>query len=224
MQYGSSAKCSTNADGVPVLRMVNLQAGVVDYTRLKYLPGDHVEFPELFLTNGDVLFNRTNSAELVGKTAVYDGKRAPCSFASYLIRLKLVGLLPEYFAYYLNSAYGRAWIIANKTQQVGHANVSGGKLKGLCIPVPPEAEQREIVRRTEESVATAAILEGDETIWSGQTNLRQSILAAAFSGKLVPQNSSDEPAAELLSRLRENKATVPEIRRTKPRNLQGATQ
>ena len=224
MQYGSSAKCSTEDDGVPVLRMANIQAGLIDYTRLKHLPWDHHEFPQLFLANGDVLFNRTNSAELVGKTAVYDGACMPCSFASYLIRLRLVGIMPEYFAYYLNSAYGRAWIVANKTQQVGQANVSGGKLKRMCIPVPPEVEQREIVRRAEASFAAATILDNDETIWSGSISLRQSILTSAFSGKLVPQDPNDEPATELLARLRAGKAATSAIRRTKPRRFQKAAQ
>ena len=124
MHTAHPPKCSTEDDGVPVLRMANIQAGLIDYTRLKHLPWDHDVFPQLFLANGDVLFNRTNSAELVGKTAVYDGVCMPCSFASYLIRLRLVGIMPECLRLYLKSAYGRAWIVANRTQQVGQ-NASG---------------------------------------------------------------------------------------------------
>ena len=67
---GSSAKTSDDADGVPVLRMGNIQRGELDWTDLKFLPTKHSEFPNLFLEVGDILFNRTNSFELVGKTAV----------------------------------------------------------------------------------------------------------------------------------------------------------
>lgn len=202
MQYGSSAKCTSEPSGVPVLRMGNIQDGQIDYDNLKYLPEDHPEFPDLLLDAGDVLFNRTNSAELVGKTAVYDGRKKLCSFASYLIRLKLTGVMPEYFSYVLNSSYGREWIAKNKSQQVGQANVSGGKLKKLCIPVPPKAEQQEIVRKVEELLGAANDLETNNSIWVDSVRLRESILAAAFSGKLVPQDPADEPAAALLQRLK----------------------
>lgn len=202
MQYGSSAKCTSEPSGVPVLRMGNIQDGQIDYDNLKYLPEDHPEFPDLLLDAGDVLFNRTNSAELVGKTAVYDGRKKLCSFASYLIRLKLTGVMPEYFSYVLNSSYGREWIAKNKSQQVGQANVSGGKLKKLCVPVPPKAEQQEIVRKVEELLGAANDLETNNSIWVDSVRLRESILAAAFSGKLVPQDPADEPAAALLQRLK----------------------
>src|SRR5437762_3297227 len=87
-QYGSSAKTSEDCDGVPVLRMGNIQDGRLDLTDLKYLPAGHDEFPKLLLQAGDLLFNRTNSAELVGKSAVYSGVPSPCSYASYLVALR----------------------------------------------------------------------------------------------------------------------------------------
>ena len=90
VKYGSSAKTSLDLEGVPVLRMGNIQEGTLNLERLKHLPLDHSEFPKLLLANGDLLFNRTNSAELVGKTAVYRGRPDPCSFASYLISVRMI--------------------------------------------------------------------------------------------------------------------------------------
>ena len=87
MQYGTSAKTSEDATGVPVLRMGNIKDGSLVLDSFKYLPTDHEEFPALLLQDGDLLFNRTNSAELVGKSAVYRGNPSPCSCASYLIRI-----------------------------------------------------------------------------------------------------------------------------------------
>ena len=91
IQYGTSAKTNQNSTGVPILRMGNITVhGSLLLDSLRYLPFDHGEFPGLFLEPGDLLFNRTNSAELVGKTAMYLGKPLPCSFASYLIRVRLL--------------------------------------------------------------------------------------------------------------------------------------
>jgi len=159
------------------------------------------------------LFNRTNSPELVGKTAVYDDAREPCSFASYLIRLKLCRVGPLYFADFVNSAFGHAWVASVRSQQVGQANVSGGKLKDLRVPIPPEHEQDEIIRLVEDSFEASKDVGDDRTIWDGAAILRQSILAAAFSGKLIPQDPADEPASVLLERLRVEKTVVPAPRR-----------
>ena len=67
VQYGSSTRTSSDHGGVPVLRMGNIHEGKLNLDNLKYLPLNHSEFPKLLLRDGDLLFNRTNSAELVGK-------------------------------------------------------------------------------------------------------------------------------------------------------------
>jgi type I restriction enzyme S subunit len=151
MQYGSSAKTNADPSGVPVLRMGNIQDGKLDLSSLKYLPQDHAEFPDLLLNPGDLLFNRTNSPELVGKSAVYRGSPVKCSCASYLIRVVLhPDCEPNYLAYYLNSMHGKQWVATVVVQQVGQANVNGAKLKALELPLPPAAEQRRIVGKVEE--------------------------------------------------------------------------
>src|SRR5207244_3925336 len=102
-------------------------------------------FPNLLLEDGDLLFNRTNSAELVGKSAVYHGSPSPCSYASYLIAVRLAsGCLSDYLCFFLNSVYGRSWVAAVVTQQVGQANVNGSKLQALVFPLPPLEEQQEV--------------------------------------------------------------------------------
>jgi hypothetical protein len=91
--------------------MGNIQAGQLVMDEVKYLPHDHSEFPDLLLDAGDLLFNRTNSAELVGKSAVYRGHPSPCSYASYLIAVRfLQGCCPDLVAYFINSALGRQWV------------------------------------------------------------------------------------------------------------------
>lgn len=205
VQYGTSAKTTDIQDGIPVLRMLNIVHGNLILNDLKTLPSTHEEFPDLILSPGDILFNRTNSQELVGKTAVYHGIPSPCSFASYLIRVRLVqGYLPDFLAYYLNSVYGRAWIANVVCQQVGQANVNGTKLQHLAIPVPPIAEQERIVAEVEHHLTSIDAYASNLQVNLQRTSLlRQSILKAAFSGRLVPQDPSDESATSLIKRIRD---------------------
>jgi type I restriction enzyme S subunit len=187
VQYGSSAKAHEEAIGVPVLRMGNIEDGRLRLDSLKYLPKNHDEFPELFLREGDILFNRTNSAELVGKTAVYKGKPTPCSFASYLIRVRLAqGCAPDLLAHFINSVFGRAWIAQVVSQQVGQANVNGTKLQALAVPLPALAEQQQVVAEVERRLSVIDELEAAvDANLTRADRLRQSILARSFSGRLM---------------------------------------
>ena len=214
-RYGSSAKTSAATVGVPVLRMGNIQNGQLDTAALKYLPHDHDEFPDLLLDPGDLLFNRTNSMELVGKSAVYTGEPSPCSYASYLIAVRFVeGYRPELASYFLNSSAGRAWIASVASQQVGQANVNGSKLLALALPLPPAAEQAAIVAEVERrlTVADAVAAQVDANLRRAG-RLRQGVLKRAFEGKLVPQDPADEPAAVPLERLRVQRPTTAVRRR-----------
>jgi type I restriction enzyme, S subunit len=214
IQYGSSAKTNEDRTGVAVLRMGNIQDGSLDLTALKFLPEDHDEFPTLLLESGDVLFNRTNSAELVGKTAVYGGKPQKASFASYLIRVRCCGLLPILLSGYINSAYGRDWVASVVNQQVGQANVNGTKLSQVGIPIMPPEEQVEIARRIERAFAWVERL-ASETNSARKLvdHLDQAILSKAFRGELVPQDPNDEPASVLLDRIRTERATKTSTKR-----------
>jgi type I restriction enzyme S subunit len=183
VEYGSSAKTDEDPAGVPVLRMGNIVDGQLVLNELKYLPATHEEFPKLLLRKGDLLFNRTNSPELVGKTAVFHGAPERCSFASYLIRAHLAdGVEPDFIAAYINSGHGRNWIRSVVTQQVGQANVNGTKLRQLAVPLPPPAEQRRIVAELQRSVS---LIEGVRSMSDDNcaraVNLRQGTLAKLFS-------------------------------------------
>jgi len=213
VQYGSSAKTSDDP-AVPVLRMGNIVDGKLDLGKLKYLPEDHEEFPDLLLEDGDLLFNRTNSPELVGKTAVFRGVEGSTSFASYLIRLKSVNYHPELLSAYINSSFGRSWVATATSQQVGQANVNGSKLRRLGVPLPPFDEQLviwkrirsafvEIDRLTAEAAAARRLLD----------KLDQATSAKAFRGELVPQDPADEPASVLLDRIRAERASAPKAAR-----------
>lgn len=210
IQYGTSAKTNEESTGIPVLRMGNITTrGTIDYTNLKYLPHDHVEFPELLLLRGDVLFNRTNSAELVGKTAVFERfDDEPYSIASYLIRVRTVeGCSPWWLTWCIISPLGRRWLRDVLSHTAGQANVNGTKLADYVIPLPPETEQSAIVEAVHEKLSQIDALEAEvERGLARASRLRQAILKSAFEGKLVPQDPSDEPASVLLERINQQVA------------------
>jgi type I restriction enzyme S subunit len=109
VEYGTSQKASSKDNGVPVFRMNNIQSGELLYKNFKYVSASIKGLPKLYLHDGDLLFNRTNSYELVGKTGVFRGDDKHYTFASYLIRISLFTefVVPEFINLALNSTYFR---------------------------------------------------------------------------------------------------------------------
>lgn len=200
VEYGSSAKCAGQAadSDVPVLRMGNIQNGKINWTGLKYLPAGHEEFPKLLLQSGDLVFNRTNSAELVGKSAVFEDTRA-ASFASYLIRVRFgQEVNPAWANMVINSPAGRRYVKSVASQQVGQANVNGTKLKAFPLPLPPLDEQCRRVRAHDEVVVSRERLHHQiADLVVRAAGLRRALLAAAFTGRLT--NSAEGLLEELES-------------------------
>ena len=206
INYGTSEKTNDDASGIPVLRMGDIQNGKIQFNKLKYLK--KITDKKLLLQKGDMLFNRTNSAELVGKSAVFNSDFV-CSFASYLIKVRFSEKLnSDYVCFYINSPYGKAWAKTQLTQQVGQANINSQKLQALQIPVPTLAEQERIVAEIESRFERADALESAvDRALNDAEKLKQAVLKKAFSGELVPQNPDDEPASVLLDRIRAARAS-----------------
>lgn len=186
-QYGTSEKAGSSGE-IPVLGMGNIDPwGGLKFNKLKYLPAGHKDLPKLLLEVGDVLFNRTNSAEQVGKTAVYEGQLGACTFASYLIRVRLrERCSPHFLTYLTNSGIGRRWVKSVVSQQVGQANVSGGKFKNFSFRLPPRAVQDKIVDETQKILSIIDSMEIQVRKEQQRSSaLRQAILSRAFSGRLV---------------------------------------
>ena len=159
--YGTSVKAEAPSNAVPVLRMGNIQNGEVLMENLKYVPRDMEGLPELYLNQGDLLFNRTNSYELVGKTGIYRCEPDSVTFASYLIRIRPNKLVDsDFLNHAMNSPYYRLTQIEPEiTQQTGQANFNGSKMLSTIIPVAPLAEQKRIVAKVDELMALCDELE-----------------------------------------------------------------
>lgn len=220
-KYGTSNKSLPNGS-VPVLRMGNIQDGEIVFDKLVF-SNDISDNEKYNLTNGDLLFNRTNSAELVGKTGIYRGQR-PAIYAGYLILLRPIGIHPDYLNYVLGSSYARSYCKEVKTIGVQQCNINAEKISSFIIPLPPLAEQKRIVTKIEE------LLPKVEEYGKAQDalnklnaelpeRLKKSILQEAISGRLVPQDPNDEPASVLLAKIRKEKEELVKAGKLKKKDL-----
>ena len=208
VEYGTAAKSAPTGE-VPVLRMGNIRGGRFDWSDLVYT-SDHDEVAKYLLHDGDVLFNRTNSPELVGKTAIYKGS-GPAIFAGYLIRINHILSIVDgqYLNLFLNSRIARHYGNSVKTDGVNQSNINGAKLLNYPFPYCSIEEQRKLVNTLDRVLSVVDKMENEI---AGQLDsadaLRQAILKRAFLGQLVPQDPSDEPASILVARIRAERERI----------------
>jgi type I restriction enzyme, S subunit len=185
VDYGTSEKSAISGD-VPVLRMGNVQDREIVFSNLKYVRKSIKDLPKLFLKDRDIIFNRTNSYELVGKSGVYYGNEQEYTLASYLIRVTVPHdfISVKFVNYYINSNVCRETQIEPEiTQQTGQANFSGSKLKSILFPLPPHSEQLRIVAKVQRVFEMVDQLE--QQITKRQIlvdHLLKAVLKEAFTG------------------------------------------
>ena len=147
IQYGTSKK-SSETGKMPVIRMGNLQGGKIVYDKLAYTSDDN-EIAKYPLEINDLLFNRTNSMELVGKTAIYKGEM-PAIYAGYLVRITPLLLVSDYLNYVMQTKYYWDYCRIVRIDANGQSNINAEKLKRFVFPLPPLTEQKRIVAKLEE--------------------------------------------------------------------------
>ena len=148
-QYGLSVKGTTKGD-YPILRMTNQVDGQIIGNNLQFVKIGEADFKKFKVEKGDILFNRTNSLDLVGRTAIHDIE-GNYVFASYLIRLRTdrKKLNPFFLNLYFNRDETQSRLKSIATRAVSQSNISATKLKGFPIPLPSMKEQAKIVTQTE---------------------------------------------------------------------------
>ena len=197
IQYGLSNSSDTKGSH-KLLRITDIQDGKVNWDTVPFTTTND---PDAYiLKSGDIVFARTGAT--VGKSFLITETPYPAVYASYLIRIRLLGELPpEYIYQFFDSAC--YWSqITDKSVGVGQPNCNGTSLKELFIPLPPINEQIRIVP-TAQSLLNYVKEIGEErtALISILSAAKSKILDLAIRGKLVPQDPNDEPASVLLERI-----------------------
>lgn len=186
VQYGISVRATEEPVGVPMLRMANLQDNSWDISELKYIELSEKEKEPYLLKQGDLLFNRTNSKELVGKCNVFN-LPGEYVFASYLIRVRLKeeSLLPDYVTAYLASSLGRLQIDAVSRQIAGMTNINAEEIRDLFIPSLDLPTQRKVADAWQ-----TAIQKRDQTLAEARAILLgiDDVLLTELGIKLQPES------------------------------------
>ncbi|EXS35300.1 type I restriction modification DNA specificity domain protein [Acinetobacter sp. 826659] len=161
------------------------------------------------LNENDLIINRVNSIEYLGKCAFVSklNVNEPTVFESNIMRCKLLqNVSPKYIAYYLSSIKGKDSLCLNAKHAVNQASINQTDVGNAIIPLPNYLEQIQIVELIEDNFEKIQTLEAE--ISNNLVKLikfKTSILAKAFSGELIPQDPNDEPASVLLERIKAEK-------------------
>jgi type I restriction enzyme S subunit len=223
---GTSATAIDTRTSNVVLRSSAVRQGRVDLSDHRFLPaeGPHGDY---LIEEGDLLFTRlSGTLDYVGNCAVAPplaGKRI--AFPDRIFRGRCVGeLVPEYVQHCFGVSSLRGALERAAKSTAGHQRISLADLRTFRIPLPPYAEQSRIAEAVALllSVAEATSAAAD-LIHLRTGRLRQSTLKSAFEGKLVDPDPSDEPTAQLLDRIREERAAATTSRKSRVKRKTAAT-
>lgn len=193
-------------EGFPVLRLTALKQGLIDLKERKIGAWDAESASNYLVHQHDVLVSRGNgSKRLVGLGGIVAECPDGIAYPDTMIRIPplLEFVLPDWFIQIWNSPFMRAQIEAAAKTTAGIYKINQGDIRAFAIPLPPLEEQNAVAALVEEGLSQTKVTENwCKTELKRSTALRQSILKDAFSGNLIPQDPSDEPAEELLERVR----------------------
>lgn len=205
---------------IPYLRVANVQRGRLELSEIAHIRVSDDKAEKLMLRRGDVLLNEGGDRDKLGRGWIWEGQIDRCIHQNHVFRARIHGdvLHPKLLAWHANGV-GRKWFEVNGKQSVNLASISLSKIKMFPVPVPPRALQENLVSAAETRLS---ILDRSEALirealaWA--SSLRRSLLTEAFAGRLVQQDPADEPASELMKRIRAERAAQPKAgrgRRTK---------
>nr|WP_246701275.1 restriction endonuclease subunit S [Rhodopseudomonas sp. BR0C11] len=199
-----SAEGRPPADGeTGIVKISAVTWGEFDESASKVLPRTASVDPNHLIQVGDFLFSRANTLELVGAPVIVKSISKRLVLSDKVLRFRLSPGMDRWLEIVLKSALGRKQIENRATgAQLSMRNISQDSIRAISVPIPPMEEMAEILRRVSEATSAASdtltVLDAEA---ADAARLKQSILKAAFEGRLVPQDSTEEPAAALLERL-----------------------
>ena len=151
VHYGTAIKASEDGRYI-YIRMNNITYdGDLDLTDIKRIDVPEKDLSGCMVQEGDVLFNRTNSKDLVGKTCHFTGDE-PMIIAGYIIRLRMNGkVLPEYVSTFMNLDRSKKLLFSMAKGAVGQANINAKEVQSIPIVIPPENVQQEFLKLRKQS-------------------------------------------------------------------------
>lgn len=217
VKNGLYKPASSYGTGCEIVRIDDFYDGVLreagDYKRVHV---NDIEATEYSLETGDLLVNRVNSIEYLGKVGLVRDRHVSMLFESNMMRLRFLPSLvsPKLYSTYLSTSLGRSEITRNAKHAVNQASVNQTDVLTTRVPLLSMLEATVLLQELESQLSKIAHMEQviDEAITSSSV-LRQSILKRAFEGKLVPQDPDDEPASALLDRIRKEQVDKPKLGR-----------
>lgn len=193
---------------LPYLRVANVQDGYLDLNEIKTIAVKVAEKEKYLLESGDILFTEGGDRDKLGRGTVWDNEVANCIHQNHVFRARLYSskMNPRYVSLYGKSNFAKDYFFKNASQSVNLASINVTNLGLLPVPIPSETEQKEIMRRVDSLFDVADKIESQYYILKEKIDqLPQAILNKAFQGALVPQDPNDEPASELLKRIKVEK-------------------
>ena len=197
--YGVSESAKSQGE-YKLLRITDIQDNSVNWGNVPYTDFDKNKAAQYILKIGDIVFARTGAT--VGKSYLVESVPSNSIYASYLIRIRTnEEILPEYLKIFFESTYYWQQIFEGAVG-IGQPNVNGTSLGLLWLPIPPRNEQRRIVSNTQDFTLIVTSMEHSKKAMNESiTQIKSKLLEFAMQGKLVPQDASDEPAADMLRRI-----------------------
>lgn len=193
---------------LPYLRVANVQNGHIDLENVKTITIEKSKVAEYLLKPGDILLNEGGDLDKLGRGWVWSGQIEKCIHQNHVFRARpIIREISSRFISFYTNTLGQTFFMERGKQSINLASISLSSISKLPVPLPNIEEQREIVSRLEKVLSrmTAAEVALDAQEYTARA-LKQSILKAAFEGRLVAQDPNDEPASELLTRVKKDAA------------------
>jgi type I restriction enzyme S subunit len=215
IQVGKKRPAGAILIETPYLRVANVQRGWLKLDEIKTLGATSDERQRLLLRDGDILMNEGGDRDKLGRGWIWRNEVAGCIHQNHVFRIRLndMNFPPEFVSHYANE-FGQAYFIDQGTQTTNLASISKKRVMALPVPVPDAEEAIEVVRLINIVFMRADRLAAEAARARALIDrLESAILAKAFRGELVPQDSTDEPASVLLDRIRAQRAVAPKSKR-----------
>lgn len=194
----------------PYLRVANVQRGHLDLEVVTTIRVSPEKAAKLELRPGDVLFNEGGDRDKLGRGWVWEGQIDGCIHQNHVFRARVPTGIGSKLVSIWGNTFGQGWFEGRGKQTTNLASINLATLRSFPIPIGPPEEQQRILAELDRQMSDLEACE--RSVDAGlevSAALRRSVLRAAFEGRLVPQDPTDEPASVLLERIQAERAAAP---------------